>query len=118
MTLHVWDKTHHGRTQNVSRGGLCADLTEPIAVGTELEVEIQLVFDSGGREVHSESLRLAARVAWCTTVDEAHQVGLMFLPVDAELTKHLTTFLRHLDDGTAEPLSPARGQASIDDRFG
>ena len=32
-----------GRTRNVSRGGLCADLADPIATGTDVEVDIQLV---------------------------------------------------------------------------
>src|ERR1043165_3628604 len=45
VTLYAGGKTHWGRTQNLSRGGLCADIPEPIANGANIEVDIQLVFE-------------------------------------------------------------------------
>ena len=52
---------------------------------------------------------------WCTSVNEGHQVGVSFLPLDAERSEYLTMFLRYLEDdgeGEAENAKP-----SIDDRF-
>jgi Tfp pilus assembly protein PilZ len=114
ITLHVRGKVIQGRTQNMSRGGLCADLADPVAVGTELEVDLQLVFEN---EEHSEPLRIPARVAWCTVVDEAHQVGLSFKPMNAELAKYLGMFLRFLDsEGRVQ--NDKRRATTVDEKFG
>lgn len=112
VTFHVGGKTHWGRSQNLSRGGLCADLPEAIPLGTDIEVDIQLVFD----EVESEPLRLPARVVWCTTLDEAYQVGLSFQKLTAEHQQYLTMFLRYLDDGA--PTLRTRRESNLDKRFG
>ena len=112
LTLHVGANTYSGRTQNMSRGGLCADLAEAIELGTDIEVDIQLVFD----DVESEPLRLPARVAWCTTLDDAFQVGLSFQKLTAEHQQYLTIFLRYLDaDG---PTQRSRRESNLDKRFG
>ena len=96
----------------MSRGGLCADLAEAIELGTDIEVDIQLVFD----DVESEPLRLPARVAWCTTLDDAFQVGLSFQKLTAEHQQYLTIFLRYLDaDG---PTQRSRRESNLDKRFG
>jgi hypothetical protein len=100
-----------GRTSNLSRGGLCATLTEPIAVGIPVDLDIQLVFAD---DLQSEALRIPARVVWCTSVDDGHQVGIRFLPFDSEKAEDLTMFLRYLDDSTPRA-KPAT--TSIDDRF-
>ena len=101
-----------GLTHNVSRGGLCATLSEQIAVGTEIEVALQLVF---GREHRSEALRLPARIVWCTPIDDGHQVGAQFLPLDSETAEYLTMFLRYLGEEETGKTDPA--SLSIDDRF-
>jgi hypothetical protein len=114
VTLRVGGRQLSGRTTNVSRGGFCADLEVEIPIGTEVEVDLHLVFED---DVHSDALRMAARVVWCTTVDEGFQIGLAFKPLNAEKTKYLTLFLRYLDDNVKTP----KGRASdrnIDDRFG
>ncbi len=113
VTLHVHATSYEGRTNNVSRGGLCAAMADPIAVGVDMEVDLRLVFDE---HTHSEPLRLPARVAWCTAVDEAFQIGIAFKALDAELGKYLTMFLRYLDDGS--PATPEKRASTIDDRFG
>jgi hypothetical protein len=101
-----------GRTCNVSRGGLCATLSEEIATGTEIQIDMQLVFED---EHRSEALRLPARIAWCTPIDDGHQIGAQFLPLNAETNEYLTMFLRYLDD---EDTSKAKQVAvSVDDRF-
>jgi hypothetical protein len=111
VTCQVNGKRFEGRTRNVSRGGLCADLADKIAIGTELIVSLALVFED---EAQSDALRLPARVVWCTTVDDKHQIGLVFRPLSAEIAQNLDTFLRHLDDARAEKRPRA---ANVDDRF-
>jgi hypothetical protein len=105
------DERHEGRTKNLSGGGLCADLSAPIQAGIDVEVGIALVFSD---DAVSEELRLPARVAWCTPVDEGHQVGVAFRPLDAEHAEYLAVFLRYLDDRKAEKSPRA---ANVDDRF-
>ena len=121
ITLYAPRLEISGRTSNLSRGGLCATLAEQIAVGTLVDVDIQLVFSD---DAQSEALRLPARVVWCTSVDEGHQVGASFLPLDAERAEYLTMFLRYLgadqrgdaDKDNHEAERPPK--PSVDDRFG
>ena len=101
-----------GRTRNVSRGGLCATLADPVPVGADLDVDLVLVFED---EAQSEALRLPARTVWCTSVDDAHQVGVAFRPLSAEASEYLTMFLRYLDDSRVEKVN--RPIPEIDDRF-
>jgi hypothetical protein len=112
VTFFVGGGAHHeGRTKNLSRGGLCADLADPIPTGIDVEVGIVLVFAD---DVQSEQLRLPARVAWCTPVDNGYQVGIAFRPLGAEHAEYLTVFLRYLDDHKPEKTPRA---ANVDDRF-
>lgn len=114
VTLRTTGKVIQGRTQNVSRGGLCADLADAIPVGTEIEVDLQLVFEN---EEQSEALRIPARVCWCTALDEGHQVGLSFKPMNAELAKYLGMFLRFLDS-EERVKNDKRRDAPVDEKFG
>lgn len=114
ITVHVGGAMHHGRTTNVSRGGLCADLAGTIAIGTDVEVDMQLVFDADEK---SDALRITSTVVWCTTVDEGYQVGIAFKPLNAEKTRLINLFLRYLDDG-GKPIKQPKGERSIDDQFG
>ena len=83
-------------------------------MGTELQVDLQLVFED---ESQSEPLRVPARVVWCTPLDDGHQVGLAFKPLNAELTKYLGMFLRFLD--TEERVkNDKRRDAPVDEKFG
>jgi hypothetical protein len=101
-----------GRTRNVSRGGLCANVDTEIPAGADIDIDITLVFDDG---MQSEALRLPARIAWCTTIDDAFQVGVSFKPLDAERARVMTLFLRYLEEERA-PKAP-RLDKSIDDQF-
>ena len=101
-----------GRTCNVSGGGLCATLSEPIAIGTEIQIAIQLVFDHGR---HSEALRLPGRIVWCTWIDECHQVGVQFVALDTKTSEDLTMFLRYLVD--EHSVAASEIAASVDERF-
>jgi hypothetical protein len=111
VTFRVGTRAIEGRTRNVSRGGLCATIADALPSGTDLDLEIVLVFDDG---MQSEALRIPGRVAWCTTVDEANQIGISFRALDKARSEYLAVFLRYLDDSRSEK-SP-RDQ-SIDDRF-
>jgi hypothetical protein len=114
VTFHVRDKQLLGRMTNVSRGGLCADLPEPISAGSEIEIDLQLVFDD---DVRSEALRVGARVAWSTAHDELHQIGVSFRPLDADKTELFDIFLSLLDNKEREKPTNLRDQP-VDDRFG
>jgi hypothetical protein len=113
ITIFVGNRRLGGTTTNVSRGGICADLGDPLLAGAEIEVDIQLVFDEG---TQSEALRLPARVAWCTALDESFQVGIAFKPLTGELAEYFTMFLRYLDDGTRTERS--KRESTLDKRFG
>lgn len=111
MTFHMADKTVEGRTQNVSRGGLCAIANEALQIGTDCDVSIVLMFED---DVQSEPLRLPARAVWSTMVDDEHQVGIMFKALDTQHSQYLAIFLKYLD-GQRTERQPR--DVPIDDRF-
>lgn len=112
ITIHVAGREYFGRTTNLSRGGLCTDLTAAITVGSDVVVNIALVFDHGTR---SEALQLEARVVWSTNLDGRRQTGLAFQRVQPVQAEYLKMFLQYLDGAAREP---ARAQVtSVDDRF-
>jgi hypothetical protein len=104
---------HEGRTTNLSRGGLCADLATKLPYGSEVELDIQLVFEE---DVQSEPLTILARVVWSTALDEGFQIGLAFKPMRAEQSQYLTMFLRYLDDSGPKGKQP-KAERSVDDQF-
>jgi hypothetical protein len=112
VTFRLDGKVVEGRTRNVSRGGLCASVADAIPMGTDIDIDIVLMFEDG---MQSEALRLPCRVAWCTTLDDAHQIGVAFRGMDKKRADYLAVFLRCLDDQRSE-LVPR--QLSLDDRFG
>lgn len=105
-------KSADGRTRNVSRGGLCANLAVAIPVGTDVDLELTLVFDDARQ---SEALILPARVVWCTTLDEQYQVGVSFRPMDPHRAQLVQMFLKFL--GEERGPKQARVEKSIDDQF-
>ena len=84
----------HGQTRNVSRGGLCLELAEPLVTGEDVAIAIALVFQD---EQRSEQLGLPARIVWCTPIDGAHQVGAKFSRLSARQLAHLDMFLRFIE---------------------
>jgi hypothetical protein len=87
-----------GRTANVSRGGLCANVAGPLPRGTAVEVELALVFEN---EQFSEPLVVPARVVWCTQIGGGWQLGMSFLALGPDRARYLELFLRFLSDGQA-----------------
>lgn len=113
MTIRMGGKVYQGRTTNVSRGGLAADLPTALANGSEIECELQLVFDG---DAQSEPLGMPARIVWCTAVEDVYQVGIAFKPMAAEKAQFLTMFLRYLDDSGPKTTQPKLAR-SVDDQF-
>lgn len=88
-----------GRTTNLSRGGLCADVDAEPARGQQLEVSIALIFNAEGV---SEPLALPARVVWCTGLGDRFQVGLSFLAMTKDQSAFLDMFIRFLKEHPEE----------------
>src|SRR5215831_15811394 len=82
------------RTRDLSRAGLCLIADQAIAVDTEVSLELVLTFGEAGA---TEPLKLFGRVAWCTALFGAHQIGVMFVKVDGELARYLDMFVGFLD---------------------
>lgn len=112
IRFYVGKQVTEGRTRNVSRGGLCADLVAALPTGADVEVDMILVFDDN---TQSEALRLPARIVWCTPFEDAYQVGVSFRPLDKQRAEYLTLFLKYLG-GEKPPKQPKA--TDIDDRFG
>jgi Tfp pilus assembly protein PilZ len=111
VVLLIETKQVHGHTNNVSRGGLCVTVGEAVVMGSDIDVDLSLVFED---DVRSDSLRMPARVVWCTPVDEEFQLGLSFRPHDAERAHYLTLFLRYLEEAREERKPPSD---NVDERF-
>jgi hypothetical protein len=112
VKLRVGQRTLEGRTRNVSRGGLCATLADPLAIGDDVDLELVLVFDD---DLQSDALKLPARVVWCTQVDDANQIGVAFRPLDPRRTEQLGVFLTYLEEQRGEK---SNTKPSLDERFG
>jgi len=111
IKFYVAKQVMEGRTRNVSRGGLCADLAVALPTGKDVEIEITLVFDD---KSVSEPLRLPARIVWCTRLEGAFQVGVSFRPMDKQRGEYLTLFLKYLAEDKPQRSKKA---TNIDDRF-
>jgi hypothetical protein len=118
VAFHVLDAVYRGRTTNLSRGGICAEVSVELLLGQEVEIDIELVFDD---DAHSEPLRICGRVVWCTRVNNGNQVGLAFCHVQPEQAEFLAVFLRYLDQSKRDiersKRDRVRASASVDERF-
>jgi hypothetical protein len=94
------------RTRDISRAGLCLVTRQPIARDTEINLELVLTFGDDGM---SEPLQVQGRVAWCTSLFGAFQIGIKFIQVDDDRARYLDMFVGFLD-GTLAP-----GPVSTDD---
>lgn len=111
IRFYVGKQLTEGRTRNVSRGGLCADLAVSLPTGEDVELDMTLVFEDNSQ---SEPLRLPARIVWCTSFEDAYQVGVSFRPLDTKRAEYLTLFLKYL--GGDKP-QRSKMATNIDDRF-
>ena len=111
IRFYVGKQVTEGRTRNVSRGGLCADLATELPAGKDVDVEMRLVFEDNSQ---SEPLRLPARIVWCTRFEDAYQIGVSFRPLDKQRAEYLALFLKYLAD---EKPQRSKKATNIDDRF-
>jgi hypothetical protein len=109
-------KVHRGISRNLSRGGICLETVDALAIGQEVVVRVTLVFDA---DRTSEPLEIPARVVWCTSFGDAHQVGTQFRPLSQDLATYLDMFLRYLEQQAASSHDDDDGDAgsSEDDPF-
>ena len=87
------------RTRDMSRAGVCLVATHPIPRETEISLELVLTFGDAG---NSEPLTVIGRVAWCTALFGAYQIGVKFVKVDDDRGRYLDMFVGFLD-GTLAP---------------
>src|SRR5262245_14455486 len=93
-TMRVQGREVRLRTRNVSRGGLCFHIDHAVPRNVEVELELALLFDEG---TYSESIRLRARVVWCTAVEKGRwQVGASFFAITGETRRWLDVFVKYL----------------------
>ncbi len=104
VAVSVANEKLDARTRDMSRAGLCLVATQPIPRETEVSLELVLTFGDDGV---SEPLRIGGRVAWCTALFGAYQIGVKFVKVDDERAKYLDMFVGFLD-GTLAPGRDAR----------
>jgi hypothetical protein len=83
-----------GHTRNLSRGGLCVELADPLSAGSDVDVRIALIFED---EEKSEHLEVPMRVVWCRSTQEGHQIGGSFLALSAEQLEYLEVFVTFLE---------------------
>jgi len=97
--VSVADEKFAARTRDMSRAGLCLIGEQPIPADTEISLELVLTFGETGT---SEPLKVIGRVAWCTAMFGAYQIGVKFVKLDDDRARYLDMFLGFLD-GTLAP---------------
>ena len=97
--VSVASERRDARTRDMSRAGLCLIAMQPIARETEVSLELVLTFGETGT---SEPLTVLGRVAWCTALFGAYQIGVKFVKVDEDSARYLDMFMGFLD-GTLAP---------------
>ncbi len=93
-----------GRTKNLSRGGLCMLGSAGLAAGTPVTLRMSLVFDENQR---SESLQLDGRIAWCTPLGNAFQLGVQFVSANPEALSFLGLFMQLVQDADSDDAGKA-----------
>ena len=99
VAVSVADAKFAARTRDMSRAGLCLIGEQPIPADTEISLELVLTFGDAGT---SEPLKMIGRVAWCTAMFGAYQIGVKFVKLDDDRARYLDMFLGFLD-GTLAP---------------
>ena len=95
----VADAKFAARTRDMSKAGVCLIGEQPIPPDTEISLELVLTFGEAGT---SEPLKMFGRVAWCTALFGAYQIGVKFVKVDDDGARYLDMFVGFLD-GTLGP---------------
>jgi hypothetical protein len=85
-----------GMTRNLSDGGACVEVAQPIIEGTMLDVILFVVEDDIETEGGSR-LALKASVQWMAESDRGYQVGLKWHEPTAQQITSLTRALAAID---------------------
>ncbi len=88
--------TFPATTRDLSRGGVCFVVAEPLERGSFFTMSLSLVL---GENTFSEPLVVQGRVVWCTDTDEGHQIGASLAALDGETREYLQMFLNFLAEG-------------------
>jgi hypothetical protein len=88
--------TYPAKTRDLSRGGVCFVIAEPLEVGSTFTCSLTLVL---GENTFSEPLVLTGQVAWCTATEEGYQIGAAFGSLEPEIHEYLMMFLNFLAEG-------------------
>src|SRR3954462_2234227 len=116
--VSVADEKFATRTRDMSRAGVCLIGEQPIPADTEISLELVLTFGDTGT---SEPLKMIGRVAWCTAMFGAFQIGVKFVKVDDDRARYLAMFVGFLDGplapGDAFPPEEETRAADPDDPF-
>ena len=79
-------------SSNISRGGMCAELTAPVRPGQTVKLTLALPIETA-----PNPLQLTARAVWCTRLDERYQVGFIFGSLRREELAVIDLYLRTLE---------------------
>jgi hypothetical protein len=99
VSVRVASESFDARTRDISRAGVCLVADKPIDREAEIELELVLTFGDDGV---SEPLPVRGKVAWCTALFGAFQIGVKFVKVDEDQGRYLDMFIGFLD-GTLAP---------------
>jgi hypothetical protein len=99
VLVRVASERFDARTRDISRAGVCLVADKPIDREAEISLELVLTFGDDGV---SEPLPVTGKVAWCTALFGAYQIGVKFVKVDEEQGRYLDMFIGFLD-GTLAP---------------
>ena len=93
-TVNAANSKHPESLENISEGGLCFNVPDPIATGSEIHIEIP---------VHKPAFELDGIVVWCEEREGTYEVGVQF---DDESKKfalriveqvcHITHYMREI----------------------
>jgi hypothetical protein len=84
-----------GVTRNVSAGGVCVEIDQPLAEGTELELVLFVVEDDI-ESADARTLEFRASVQWTSEGDHGHLIGVKFVDPDPSKIAALGNALRVL----------------------
>ncbi len=85
------------RTRDLSKGGLCFLLEQPLTRNEIVFLQLSLLL---GPNAQSEPLALTARVTWCAEENPGlYQVGVAFADLCEDHMTHIETFIEFLRQG-------------------
>ena len=80
--------SYMGPTKNLSAGGMCVVVDNPLAVGSEAELEFKLPGST-------EPITCTGRVVWADRARSKCELGLVFLDLSDEGRTRIEAFVQH-----------------------